>query len=112
MTIYQSIDVEKGNTMTGFLKSITSSAAVLVGAAFLGTATPLPAAAGEYCRQDLSNMMSCGFATMEQCQATSSGRGGTCMRDPYLAPANSPENAYASTRKGVQRVVNKSISAR
>jgi hypothetical protein len=33
---------------------------------------------------------------MEQCQATSSGRGGDCFRDPFL-PAN---DAYAYAPKG------------
>jgi hypothetical protein len=39
-------------------------------------------------------MRSCSFATMEQCQAMSSGRGGTCYRDPLL-PQVSTTGAYA-----------------
>jgi hypothetical protein len=37
-------------------------------------------------------MRSCGFETMEQCQAMSSGRGGSCYRDPFLTDTSS---AYA-----------------
>ena len=51
------------------------------------------ASAGEYCRTDVtSHVTSCSFSTLEQCQATSSGRGGDCGRDPFLAY---PTNAYA-----------------
>ena len=54
-----------------------------------------PASAGEVCRQDVtSGMRSCSFATIEQCQAMSSGRGGTCYRDPFLPQAGA-SSAYA-----------------
>ena len=59
-------------------------------------ATATPAAAAEFCRQDaISGMRSCGYATIEQCQAMSSGIGGTCFRDPFLPQAGA-SNAYAS----------------
>ena len=55
--------------------------------------TSTAASAGEYCRWDVtSHVKSCSFDTLEQCQATSSGRGGDCARDPFLA---SPSTAYA-----------------
>jgi hypothetical protein len=55
--------------------------------------TPAAASPNEYCRQDVtSGMRSCSFATMEQCQAMSSGRGGSCYRDPFLVDTMS---AYA-----------------
>jgi len=54
-----------------------------------------PASAADYCRQDaISGMRSCGYATIEQCQAMSSGIGGTCYRDPFL-PQAGVSNAYA-----------------
>jgi hypothetical protein len=37
-------------------------------------------------------MVSCGFDTLAQCQAMSSGRGGDCVRDPFITGA---ANAYA-----------------
>jgi hypothetical protein len=36
--------------------------------------------------------LSCGFDTLAQWQAMSSGRGGDCVRDPFIAGA---ANAYA-----------------
>jgi hypothetical protein len=76
--------------MKQFLK-ITATPA-LFALAFAAMATP--AAAGEYCRQDItSGMRSCSFSTLEQCHAMSAGRGGDCYRDPFLASNSS--NAYA-----------------
>jgi hypothetical protein len=58
-------------------------------------AVAAPASAADYCRQDaISGMRSCGYATIEQCQAMSSGIGGTCFRDPFLPQAGA-SNAYA-----------------
>jgi hypothetical protein len=63
--------------------------------ALVALATPASAGPNEYCRQDVSSAMrSCSFATMEQCQAMSSGRGGTCYRDPFLPEAGA-SSAYA-----------------
>jgi hypothetical protein len=68
------------------------SAAGLFALACVGM-TSTAASAGEYCRWDVtSHVKSCSFDTLEQCQATSSGRGGDCARDPFLA---SPSTAYA-----------------
>jgi hypothetical protein len=75
-----------------FTRAAAPAAAVLFALAFAGL-TPNAARAGEYCRTDLSShMLSCGFATMEQCQEMSSGRGGDCTRDPFLA---NPSDALA-----------------
>ena len=74
------------------------SAGLMVGLCamvLVAVATPASAGPNEYCRQDVtSGMRSCSFATMEQCQAMSSGRGGTCYRDPLL-PQVSTTGAYA-----------------
>ena len=73
------------------------AASAIFGALTTGTAT-----AGEFCRQDVTgHMTSCGFATMEQCQAASAGIGGDCFRDPQLAnkPGSNPANAYAQVPK-------------
>jgi uncharacterized protein DUF3551 len=81
--------------MKQFLKGVAAPAtAALFALAFAGL-TSSAAAAGEYCRLDVtSRMSSCSFSTMEQCQAMSSGRGGDCIRDPFLANA-SDALAYA-----------------
>ena len=78
--------------MKTFLKLAAPATALC---AFVSFAAP--AAAGEYCRRDVTaGIVGCSFATMEQCQAMSSGRGGDCFRDPFL-PAN---DAYAYAPKG------------
>jgi hypothetical protein len=57
---------------------------------------PTPASAGDFCHTDTSGMRGCGYNTMEQCEATASGKGGAgCYRDPYLAEAAKPTNALA-----------------
>jgi hypothetical protein len=66
-------------------------------------AVATPASAGEYCRQDaISGMRSCSYATIEQCQAMSSGVGGTCYRDPFLPQAGT-SGAYAYAPHGGKR---------
>jgi hypothetical protein len=81
--------------MQQLFKLSAAPMAALVAMAFVAVATPASAGPNEYCRQDVtSGMRSCSFATMEQCQAMSSGRGGTCYRDPFL-PEASVTGAYA-----------------
>ena len=75
------------------LSKIYAAPAALFALAYVAVATPAAAASNEYCRQDItSGMRSCGFETLEQCQAMSSGRGGSCYRDPILTDTS---NAYA-----------------
>jgi hypothetical protein len=76
-------------------------AAMFVVAASVGAMTTSGAHAGEYCRTDMTaHMRSCGFDTMEQCQAYASGMGGDCSRDPNL-PANSASNANSANRNAL-----------
>ena len=83
----------KENKMKQFLKTTTAPAAALLALAFAAMTTPASANPNEFCRQDVtSGMRSCSFATLEQCKAMSSGRGGDCYRDPFLPDASS---AYA-----------------
>ena len=73
------------NKMKQLLKISAMPATALFALAYLAMATPAAAGPSEYCRQDVtSGMRSCSFETLEQCQAMSSGRGGTCYRDPLL----------------------------
>jgi hypothetical protein len=87
---------------------IASSAAVLLRLALAMITTP-SAHAGEYCFSDASSsgMLSCDFATMQQCQDSASGRAGTCERDPFYGSANSayayqPERTHS--RRGLRPV--------
>ena len=71
--------------MKQLFKMSLAPATALFALAFVAMTTPTAASASEYCRQDVtSGMRSCSFETLEQCQAMSSGRGGTCYRDPLL----------------------------
>jgi hypothetical protein len=79
--------------MKQLLKMTAAPATALFALAFVTLTSATPAAAGEYCRQDVTSAMrSCSFDTLAQCQAMSSGRGGDCYRDPFLNNSNS---AYA-----------------
>jgi hypothetical protein len=88
---------KKRNQMKQFLKMTAAPSAAIFALAMFATASP--ASAGEYCRTDMSYMRSCGYDTLEQCQANASGRGGTCDRDPFLANTS---NALAYAPKHLQ----------
>ena len=82
--------------MKQFLKIYAAPAAALLATAFVATATPAAAAASvDYCRHDVtSGMRGCGYASLEQCQAMSSGRGGSCYENPF------PEGGSAWAGRG------------
>jgi hypothetical protein len=83
--------------MKQLLKLTIAPASALFALALVAMATPASAGPNEYCRQDItSGMRSCGFSSLEQCQAMSAGRGGDCYRDPFLA---STSNALAYQQK-------------
>jgi hypothetical protein len=70
-----------------FLKWSAVPIAALIAMGFISSVRP--ASAGEYCRKDVtSQVVSCSFDTLEQCQWTSSGRGGDCFRDPWRPAAD------------------------
>ena len=90
------------NIMQQLFRLSAAPVAGLWAMALVAIATP--ASAADYCRQDaISGMRSCSFATLEQCQAMSSGIGGTCYRDPFLPQAGA-SNAYASAPLHGKRV--------
>ena len=73
----------------------------LASLALLEAVQPAAAKDYEYCRQDISSgMRQCGFDTMEQCLAMISGRGRSCVRDPFL---KQPSESFAYARKGDHR---------
>jgi hypothetical protein len=81
--------------MKQLLKLTAAPAMALIASAFVSFAAPTGAQAGEYCRRDVTSyMLTCGFDTLAQCQAMASGRGGDCLRDPFLSD-NSAALAYA-----------------
>jgi hypothetical protein len=91
------LNQNRKNKMKPFLKMAAAPASAMLALAFVAITTP--ASAGEYCRTDVSShMLSCSFDTLEQCQMMSSGRGGSCDRDPFLA-ATTTSSAYAYQAK-------------
>jgi hypothetical protein len=69
------------------LKWSATPMVALTALAFFSSAKP--ASAAEFCRRDVtSQVVSCSFSSLEQCQWTSAGRGGDCFRDPWLPAAN------------------------
>jgi Protein of unknown function (DUF3551) len=81
----KSANSKRPTKMNAFAKLIAPAAALMAVASF-GALTTSTATAGEFCRQDVTgHMTSCGFSSMEQCQAASAGIGGDCFRDPKLA---------------------------
>jgi hypothetical protein len=88
------------NEMKNIFAFSAIALATLVGSALLSTTEPASARDYEFCRQDYtSGMRQCGFDTMEQCIAMISGRGGSCIRDPFLAEA-SASYAFAPKHHG------------
>jgi Protein of unknown function (DUF3551) len=93
--------------MKTILGMMTAPAAALTVMAFVGLAAPA-AQAGEFCMTDSSGMRGCGYASMEQCQASASGKNGSCNRDPYFETAStaaktSPRNALAYSPRPAHR---------
>ena len=89
--------------MKELFRSTAAPAAGLLALALAGITTPAAAGKNEYCRTDTSWVRSCGYETMEQCQAAASGRGGSCARD-YLLPQDDASNAFAYQPKaGVKK---------
>jgi len=74
-------------------KISAAPATALLALAYVAMATPATAGPNlNIAASDVtSGMRSCSFETLEQCQAMSAGRGGTCYRDPLL----SDTSAYA-----------------
>ena len=98
----QGIVDQLSDTLHLLFKLSAAPMAGLCAMTLVAVATPASAGTNEYCRQDaISGMRSCSFASMEQCQAMSSGIGGTCYRDPFLPQGNATSAfAYAPLRGG------------
>lgn len=95
--------------MMQFLKIAAAPAAALFAMTFIAATTPATAAGPkaaaspkiEYCRTDVTaGVRSCGFASMEQCQAMSAGRGGGCFENPFPAGGSSSAYAYQPKHQG------------
>jgi hypothetical protein len=68
------------------IRKITLSAAFVLGAAFVFTATTDAFASGRWCAYYNSGSDGdpyCGFATLQQCLAEVRGIGGSCGPSPY-----------------------------
>src|SRR5260370_39719860 len=78
------------NKMKQFLKITAAPATALFAMAFVAMATPAAASPIDYCRNDVtSGMRGCRYASLEQCKATSSGRGGSCYADAFSRDGSS-----------------------
>jgi hypothetical protein len=95
---YERRNTDRENEMTTnqILKISAAPAAMFCALAFFTTATPAAAAGKvDYCRNDVtSQMRGCGYSSLEQCQAMSSGRGGACYENPFPSGGSS-SSAYA-----------------
>src|SRR5258708_34651094 len=80
--------------MKQFWKVPVAPATAVFAMAFVGMATR--ASAGDYCMTNTSGMRSCGYSTMEQCQAGVAGVFGNCYRDPFLPGENAAKNAASN----------------
>lgn len=85
----------KTNTQRERMKKLlmitAAPAATLFALAFVAVSTPAAAASPtDYCRTDVtSGMRGCGYASLEQCQAMSAGRGGDCYANPFPEKSSS-----------------------
>ena len=79
--------------MKQLLKTTVASAAAVFALGFVAMSTPAAAAINtDYCRTDItSGMRGCGYSSLEQCHAMSSGRGGDCYPNPF--PSGSASSA-------------------
>jgi hypothetical protein len=88
--------------MKQLLKTTVASAAAVFALGFVAMSTPAAAASNiDYCRTDItSGMRGCGYSSLEQCHAMSSGRGGDCYPNPFpsgsaSSASNNNGNSYA-----------------
>jgi hypothetical protein len=88
--------------MKQLLKTTVASAAAVFALGFVAMSTPAAAASNiDYCRTDItSGMRGCGYSSLEQCHAMSSGRGGDCYPNPFpsgsaSSASNNTGNSYA-----------------
>jgi len=91
--------------MKELLKAATAPAAALLLATIAFGAMIAPeASAAEFCRRDVTgHMTSCGFDSMEQCQASSAGVGGDCFRDPSLGDSRNAHAEYPKSSRSRSR---------
>jgi hypothetical protein len=98
--IHSNAETQKENVMKTkqLLKISAAPAATLCALAFFGAATPAAAAPVDYCRHDVtSGMRGCGYTSLEQCQAMSSGRGGSCYENPFPEGSSASKGGSASS---------------
>jgi Protein of unknown function (DUF3551) len=84
--------------MNNFLKIGAVAVGIMCGFAAAAPSDAAQATAtSDYCKMDyVAGMRNCGFASLEQCQATMSGRGGHCFQNLFAGASNS----FASTVMG------------
>jgi hypothetical protein len=87
--------------MKELLKAATApTTALLLATIAFGAMIAPEASAAEFCRRDVTgHMTSCGFDSMEQCQASSAGVGGDCFRDPSLGDSRNSHAEYPKSSR-------------
>ena len=88
------------------MKSVSgkiAASAVLVALAASAAMLPSAADAGDYCFHSTYGSADCGFASMEQCQATAIGLGGTCSQTINWGAAPGSSDSYAHYQKARHR---------
>ena len=83
--------------MKQLLKMSAAPTAVFCALSLFTPTIPAAAASVDYCRHDVtSGMRGCGYTSLEQCQAMSSGRGGSCYENPFPeGSSSSSKSSYA-----------------
>ena len=82
--------------MKEFVQAASAPAAALIAALAFGAIVTPQASAGDFCRRDVTgHMTGCGFDSIAQCQASASGIGGDCFRDPSKSDSGNAGNALA-----------------
>jgi hypothetical protein len=76
-----------------------AASSVLVALAASAAMLPSAADAGDYCYNTYYGGADCNFTSMEQCQATASGIGGTCSQAINWGAARGSADGYAQYRK-------------
>lgn len=67
-------------------------------------ASPTPVSARGYCfTEPQSQATLCDFDSLQQCQATSSGRGGSCFREPWPSESFSQASSLSVGKAKVRR---------
>ncbi len=82
------------------MRAATIFAVIIAALGLTAHATPAQASEYPWCARYDTWSYNCGFATFGQCQATISGAGGICERNPRaVAPNEAPRPQHAKRKR-------------